>query len=219
MTENNYLHPSLNNRGPIRASMGLVNDAGEQPRAALGDRELLAMCATGDDERAFAELFERHTKVLVGYARVRGFQLYEAEDIAQDAFVLLWEKRRSITVVTESVLPWLLVTARNRIHERLRTLSRHRTDSTLDIDALPSSALSAERQLEQRRLGAALEHALAQLKPLDRAIVDYCLTQGAQYQQAAAALGLSLAAVRGRLARARVSLRTELAAKSEGDWT
>ena len=73
----------------------------------MDDRGLLARVRNGD-ERAFAELFDRHARPVLAFARSRLSVSADAEDVAQTAFVLLWEKRRTLELAGESALPWLL---------------------------------------------------------------------------------------------------------------
>src|SRR5215207_7531631 len=76
-----------------------------------GDRELVERAARGD-RAAFGQLYDRHVRPVYwqAYSVVRDAS--EAEDITQDVFITTWDKIRHISVVDESVLPWLLVTAR-----------------------------------------------------------------------------------------------------------
>ena len=77
----------------------------------MDDLALLARVRNGE-ERAFAELFDRHARPVLAFARSRLTVKADADDVAQAAFVLLWEKRRTLELAGESALPWLLGAAR-----------------------------------------------------------------------------------------------------------
>lgn len=61
------------------------------------DQELLD-AIRHDDEKAFAELFQRHWRKVhaMAYTRVRSKEV--TEEIVQDIFVSLWNKRASVTI-------------------------------------------------------------------------------------------------------------------------
>ena len=75
------------------------------------DRELLDDAISGHPY-AFAALFDRHHRAVYwqAYGVVR--HANDAQDITQDVFVTAWRRRTEIRV-EDSLLPWLLVTARN----------------------------------------------------------------------------------------------------------
>ena len=92
-----------------------------------GDDVLLARAANGD-RAAFGQLYDRHVRPVYwqSYGVLRDDR--EAEDVTQDVFVTTWNKIRTITLVDESVLPWLLVTARYTALNARRSRQRRRSD-------------------------------------------------------------------------------------------
>ncbi|GAB6009528.1 RNA polymerase sigma-70 factor [Dysgonomonas reticulitermitis] len=65
-----------------------------------------------DDEKAFEQLFELFYPSLLGYARKYICNRSVCEDIVQEAFVSLWEYRKTLHI-TQSVRSYLLVSVRN----------------------------------------------------------------------------------------------------------
>lgn len=78
---------------------------------APDDRALLGRARSGD-RTAFSELYDRHVRAVYwqAFGVVRDDDL--AEDVTQEVFITAWRKLHGIDVVDESLLPWLLVTAR-----------------------------------------------------------------------------------------------------------
>lgn len=175
------------------------------------DTEPLARLRQGDRE-GLRILFRRHLPVVYGAAFVVTRNGPDAEEAAQDAFFLLWQKRTDVKIVGDSVLPWLIVTARFEAFNRRRAATRRQTLPLTDdldtpvSDGPESIVLAAELQ---RRLTAAIED----LPPLDRDLITACLVEGKSYEHAAESAGITHGAVRNRLSRARRHLRVHMTAE------
>jgi RNA polymerase sigma factor (sigma-70 family) len=190
------------------------------PTATLDDRpddgedddgSLLRRAARGD-RAAFGRLYDRHVRPVYwqAYSVLRAER--EAEDVTQDAFVTMWHKIRTITLVDESVLPWLLVTARYTALNARRGRVRRQGD-VLD-DRLPSDA-AVEDEVEAGLVRAEIEKATASLSPVDRQLYELCVAGDHTYEMAARELGVSHAVVRNRLSRLRTRLRADLRSVKE----
>lgn len=176
-----------------------------------GDHELLARAAAGD-RGAFAQLYDRHVRPVYwqSFGILRDER--EAEDATQDVFVTMWNKVRSISLVDESVLPWLLVTARYTALNARRSRQRRRSDA-LDTD-LPSH-LAVEDEVESGFVRAEIEKATAALSAVDRQLYELCVVGEHTYEMAARELGVSHAVVRNRISRLRARLRADLRSTRE----
>lgn len=178
-----------------------------------GDRELLALAASGD-RAAFGRLYDRHVRPVYwqAYAVVRDAD--EAQDITQDVFITTWDKIRRISVVDESVLPWLLATARfTALNARRRVWKAQARSSQLDAD-LPDAA-SVEDEVEAGQVRAEIDKAVAALSATDRKLYELCVVGDHTYELAARELGVSHAVVRNRLSRLRTRLRADLRSMRE----
>lgn len=155
-------------------------------------------------EYGLAEVMRRHGGPLYAIAYRRLTSVPDAEEVVQDAFLLLWRKRSRVRLVGDSALPWLVVTvkhlAANRIRARMR---RARYEGAVSYPLLlPEDERSAVADL--------IERAFAALQPLDAEVARLCLAEDVTYAEAAEQLGLSEGAVRNRLGRARARLRQGL---------
>ena len=177
-----------------------------EDEAALWQR---AQSGEGD---AFAALFRLHQSRV--YRRALGLtgQVHDAEDVTAAAFFELWRKRRSVRVVNDSVLPWLLVTSVNLARNKLRGDIRHRRlISTLPRGSAPDAEVIALDNVQLDILGVRLSEALAQLTPDDAALLSLTVLDGLSVADAALAIGIKPGAARMRLSRARERLRLDLA--------
>ena len=174
------------------------------------DSALLGQLALGDTS-ALAVLYERYRRPVYGRALIEVESRPDAEELLQDAFVLLWKKRKRLTIVGDSLLPWLLVSVRYLAQNRRRHLGRRRT-TTLDERPEPSSDRNPEEVAARRELYDVVERSIRKLGGIDQEIFRLCVIEGLSYKQAAAKLETSHAVVRNRLGRARASVRADAAA-------
>lgn len=166
---------------------------------------------SGGDRSAFEVLYERHVRPVYWQAYSVLHDDGGAEDVTQDTFVTLWRKRDRVSVVDESVLPWLLTTAKlsalNVYRRELRRSGAQLSDA--------ASAESVESIVDAALVRAEIDKAVARLSALDRQVFELCVEGDLSYEQAGHALGITHAAVRNRLSRLRAALRSDLRAMKE----
>ena len=188
------------------------SDAPDDSPAFADDRIDLEAAAHGDTA-AFDALYRRHVTIVYRHAYSLLGTRREAEEIAQDVFVTLWNKIGSVRIVDRSLLPWLLTTSRYLCLNRRRALARNNARVHVDgLAALPPDSMSVEDRVRNRALREAIDDALARLSDEDYTVYLLCIEEGLTYQQASLTMGVSHGAVRNRLARLRAGLRIALGA-------
>jgi RNA polymerase sigma factor (sigma-70 family) len=187
----------------------------EEQRAgpASRDKRMLAAASHGD-RVAFGELYEEHVRDVYRYALRMLQSTGDAEDITQDVFTIAWTDRARIRIVDRSMLPWLLVTARNLSLNRLKRTARQSDslESTEHVDPRPGP----EAALLDSQLSHAIDAAVSRLSAIDQRLYRLCLVDDLSYGDAAAALGITTGAVRNRLSRLRRALQVSLTTNREG---
>jgi RNA polymerase sigma-70 factor (ECF subfamily) len=131
-----------------------------------------------------------------------------AEDVLQETFIAAYQAADRFRG-EGSVRGWLFSIARNA----LRQSKRKKTDEPVSPDSLESLGLAAgwgaaptagfETRLAERD---ALERAIGSLAEEERDVLLLRDVEGLTGEEAAQALGVSLAAMKGRLHRARLRL-------------
>ncbi|MCS3745979.1 sigma-70 family RNA polymerase sigma factor [Xanthomonas sp. 3793] len=135
-----------------------------------------------------------------------------SEDIAQEAFLRAWQRLAQLHQPA-SFLPWLRQITRNLARDWLRA-NRHRAlsgeaaDLAIAMAADPAPS-PADRLLKAEEEIAALD-IMSALPEESRETLLLYYRESQSSQQVASLLGLSDAAVRKRLSRARASVRDEL---------
>ncbi len=133
----------------------------------------------------------------------------EADDAAQETFLRAYRARGRYDP-TRAVRPWLLTIATRYCLDRLRGRARHRTarwEDAPQADPQPGP----EGALLTAEDAAAVRDAVAHLPPLERTLVVLHYWEELPYEAIAAQTGLSVAAVKSRLYRARQRLARQLA--------
>lgn len=174
----------------------------------LTDTALWQNAANGDPH-AFGVLFDRHSRRIYNYLFRRCGDWAAAEDMLSIVFLETWRKRRSVTLMHDSVLPFLYGVATNVLRNHRRAQWRYRlalqrvpvaAEASLDEDEI------VDRLSDQARMGDILA-VFSQLPKREQDVLSLCGWMGLSYEQAAEALGLPIGTVRSRLSRGRARLR------------
>ena len=179
--------------------------------AALSDNELIAQSlqkGTGDiSSAAFGILVHRYRKLVIAVAYRLCGDAALAEDIAQDAFIRVWDRLADYRP-SGNFKAWLVRITTNMTIDVMR-----KRKPVVDIEDVPlvapqqgpeASALSNERAL-------AVRAALMRLPVQSRTVLVLREYQGLSYQEIADALDVPLGTVKSRLNEARRRLKAELA--------
>jgi RNA polymerase sigma-70 factor (ECF subfamily) len=169
------------------------------------DVELIAR-SIARDARAFGDLFDRHSTAVYRFAYSLTHDNTEAQEVVQETFVTAWKRLADIRLAGDSMLPWLIVTARHHAQALRRTRLRDRTlplDEHIRAKGDPASAVD---ESDREELEWVFE-AVRKLTDTDQRIVELCLYEGRTYKEAALQLGLSVAGVTKRVERTRTRLR------------
>lgn len=171
----------------------------------LSDAEVLRRTAAGD-RSAFEDFVERYEAAVLRYVRAWVRDDDQAEDALQETFIAAWRGAAGFRG-PESARGWVLRIARNTIHRQFR---RHGGESQrhVPLEELALEAgwgdLSSEKLIERLDAHEQVEAGFARLAPEDREILILRDLEGFSGEDVAGMLGLSLAAVKSRLHRARL---------------
>jgi RNA polymerase sigma-70 factor, ECF subfamily len=148
----------------------------------------------------FSALYQKHAREVYRFALYLSGDRSEAEDITSETFVRVWTSPEPVRLAT--VRGYLFTIARNLFLQGLRRRSRHRAlDETL-ADPRPDPQADAEGRAELEATLAALH----KLPEVDRSAVLMRALEGLPYEEIARALGISVAAAKVKVHRARRAL-------------
>lgn len=143
-----------------------------------------------------------HEGELRNYLRHRAGDAHLADDLLQEVFVRAMQQGRNFCTL-DNARAWLFQVARNTL------IDRHRTGR--EVVELPEDIPQPEPTREPiQALGACVSRVLSELSPEDRDIIEQCDLEGVKQKDYATTHGLSLAAVKSRLLRAREKMRSRM---------
>lgn len=178
--------------------------------------EVLVEFSQRGDQCAFAALIERHYSSCgkVAYSILR--DLHDAEDEVQNACWKAYEHigqfqgdARFSTWLTRIVVNQCLMRLRQTRRSRLLYIEDTATEDSPAFD-LAASTDSPEQIMADQEVSSVLRNEIRHIPPLLRNVFILRDVQELPMQDVAAKLGISVAAAKSRLLRARLELRNRL---------
>ena len=190
----------------------------------MSDVELVARARQGDPA-AFGELVERHRSSVYRAALAALRSHADAEDAAQEAFLLAWRRLHTFRGQA-SFKTWLLTIAWHQAINRRRSLSRvwrvvAQPRSEEEADAAMATAAGAGPTPEQAVAGTQLRRGIREaIRALSPKLRDALLLAQAgdyTYDEIAAMLNAPLGTIKWRVSEARRVVRKHLQAHGYDD--
>ena len=157
-------------------------------------------------------LVERHQQLVIGMV-VRMIGPTDAEDVAQQVFLNVWKSAPRWRPEAKFTT-WLLTIAKRLVFNESRRRSRTRlipqSENQEDEPEYPDATPGPDRQVLEQELHLAIESAMALLPEKERLALVLRQYQGMPYDEIAVVLGVSLAAVKSLLFRARNTMKERL---------
>ena len=170
-----------------------------QPNIHADDNTLVTLLQQGDLQ-AFDKLYWKYHSALYNNVLKITRDTGAAEDIVQEIFITLWQKRMLIET-SKSISGWLFVISYNRAinWQRKKLLETQKQQNiTVEEDA------STDTYNMQMKM---LEDALEKLSPQKRRVFELCKLQGKTYKETAEELNISSHTVKEYLSGAMASVK------------
>ena len=167
---------------------------------------------SADPERveAFDDLYDTTFTQVLAHCRRRTRSLHDAEDAVAETYLVAWRRLDDATAA-ESPLLWLYAVAVKVTANQRRGQDRfRRLIDRLDHLFTPTVVEASDAPILTAADAAQVAAALEILGPTDREIMRLVAYEELSYAEAGVVVGLSEAAVRTRLYRARRRLRRHL---------
>ena len=173
----------------------------------LSDAEFIARLRAGDTE-ALATLMRTHTEPLIAYAVTIVGSVDGAQDVVQDVFIRVWQRRDTLNEDVP-IVPYVFRAVRNGAldarRQTRRASARDETAAELGV-GVPSGEATPDVAVETDELSRVTAHVLATLPVGCRDIFLLIRRGGLTYQQAADVLGVSISTVKTQMGRAVAAL-------------
>jgi RNA polymerase sigma-70 factor, ECF subfamily len=178
--------------------------------AVRRDGVLVERCLKGEDP-AWEELVRVHTPRVYGICYRFTGSSSEAQDIAQDVFIRVFQSLRTFRSGEGSFAVWLTRLTRNLLIDNYRrTKNLRKTDSMEEqltqMEGKASAETRTDGRLMSREASEILQLALQKLSPELREAVVLRDLQEMEYREIAQALAIPEGTVKSRINRGRVEL-------------
>lgn len=190
-------------------------------RAAVdeADATVIARLADGDPS-ALGTLYDRHARAVYSlvYRIVR--HSHDAEDVTQEAFSQVWQQARRYDRARATVVGWLLMIARTRALDRLRSraggLGRAAFGSDEFDGLIAEHAGDQEANAIAAQTASRLREIVGSLPDAQREVLHLAFYRGLTHSEIADTLNTPLGTIKTRLRTALMRLRDTLQATPAG---
>jgi RNA polymerase sigma factor (sigma-70 family) len=168
--------------------------------------ELVERIAASGDRQAFATLFQHFAPRVKSYMMRLGAQPAHAEELAQEAMIMVWRKAASFDRAQSSVATWLFTIARNKRIDAIRRERRPEIDPS-DPALVPDPEPPPDAALDAGQRDARLKAAIATLPAEQAELLRLAFYEDKSHGDIAAERGIPLGTVKSRLRLAFGRLR------------
>ncbi len=179
--------------------------------------ELIARCASGDDEswarfcQEYLELVRRAVCRKLATLGADASLWSDADDICNNVFErLLANNCRALRRVRnpKSIDAWLVAVAQNQTVDFIRQhASRERLQAAVSREPVARYGASVAEEAVRGEQNATLQEGLSSMAPQDRLVLELYFLHGQKYAEIASMLGLNINTLSARLRRAKDKLR------------
>lgn len=159
-----------------------------------------------DDIKAFEELYQRHASKMLVYALNIMNKKDVCEDLIQNIFIDFWSKRKTCTI--DNLEAYLFRAVKFQVFNYFRNQKISNADLTrLNIVDV---SINASKKMEYDDLESAIHKVVDQLPPRCKEIFELSRFEHKSNKEIAAALDVSIQAVKNQISKALIAIRTNL---------
>ena len=169
------------------------------------DYELLSLLKHGD-EQAFDHFYQLYSLPI--YRKLLKMIKVDilAEELMQDVFVRLWDKRHLIEP-GQPFKSYLYLIAQNLVHDFYRKVAREERLQS-EIKAFSTELyLHTEERLFLKETKEILDKAINQLPAQQKLVFNLCKIEGKSYEEVSDALGISTSTINGHIVKATKNIK------------
>lgn len=161
------------------------------------------------DMRAFEVLFKEHYEALCRFASAYLEDSDEAEEIVQNTFIGIWEKKEKLQIES-SVKAYLYRSVRNACLNEIKRLQVRKAHAADVLQGPTGYAEASDRPALKQELEDRIQHAIRLLPEQCRLIFQMSRYEELKYQEIADQLGVSIKTVENQIGKALRIMREQL---------
>jgi len=158
------------------------------------------------DRSALANLYDRYSARLLGFARWLGLRESDAEDVVHDVFLEVWHCAGDYDPLRASFETWISVRLRSRVLDHYRRAGHRQLYAATELESYAGQPVESMQGVDRDLL---LARGLACLSPCQRQVVVLAFMEGFSYDEIAQRLAIPFGTVKSRLVSAIARLREE----------
>ncbi|MGB0920274.1 MAG: sigma-70 family RNA polymerase sigma factor [Alphaproteobacteria bacterium] len=176
--------------------------------------DAISAIANTQNKQAFARLYEDCTPRLRAWLIKTGALADEADEIAQETMIKVWQKSKQFDRTRASGSAWIFAIARNQRIDLVRKKNvRGRTQDNyaLEYPAHIDEPTQPDQHLAAGDTQAHIRNGMHTLTTDQQAVINLAFFEGLSHRQIAAQLDLPVGTVKSRIRLAFARLKSELA--------
>jgi RNA polymerase sigma-70 factor (ECF subfamily) len=178
------------------------------------EEKMLLMQVAAGDRKAFTELYSQYVEDVYSFIFLFTKSKEDSEEIMQDVFVKIWEKREKLLEV-ESFKSYLYKAAKNKLISEVRHLQiKHRVLSEIKRNKATSYE-TANYEIDYRAYYQAVQKAIEKLPPKRKLIFRLSTENGLSHDEIASQLKISKSFVKNQLYKSYDFVRQYLSRHGE----
>lgn len=175
----------------------------------LSEQEIVGAIREGN-ERIFEETFRKYYQSLCNYANSILKEMDEAEEVVQNLFLSIWEKRIDLEI-SISLKSYLYRAVHNHCLNRIKHLKVREEYQQYAVNFYDASYESVSQTVMKNELETKIEEAIRKLPEQCRLIFQMSRFEELKYHEIAEQLEISPKTVENQIGKALKILRVELA--------
>ena len=176
-------------------------------KQTMDDAQIFDKIRSGD-ELAFESIFKKYYLRLCHYIYQYVESMRDAEEIVQETFLNIWDKRQTLDV-NISFRSYLYASAKNRALNQLRNASRRKGHLSV-ISSYKSQEVDALSDLSANEINDQLFLALEQLPPKCKRIFQMSRIEGLKHKEIAEKMEIKIKTVENQIGIALKYLKVNL---------
>jgi RNA polymerase sigma-70 factor (ECF subfamily) len=187
---------------------GLASAKAETTSRQVVWASYLSRCAAGD-QSALAALYDETSRLVYATALRVLREPADAEEVTLDVYMQAWRNARSYSEKRANVGTWLVMLARSRSIDRLRSRQSRATreDALPDHLEIPCPNPTPEQSTESNLRRQKVRSALDSLPPEQREVLELAVFSGLTHYELAEKLNQPLGTVKTRVRQGMIKIR------------
>jgi len=176
--------------------------------------ELLKRLQSGD-QLAFESLYQNYSREIYNKLVKMVKNVTLAEELTQDVFVKVWNKREVITI-DQPFRYYLLTLTNNIVNDFYRKAARDRKLQDEIIAASTELYNPTEEQIYYKESKELMDQAINSLPSQQKLVFQMCKIEGKSYEEVSKLLGISTSTISNHIVKATKSIKTYFFTQKKG---